>query len=194
MKINLQRAKSAAASDTAMEIAQAVAAGQPIDDVIADQLMEHAINKFRPHIAAALRRHGVNLDDDATLDADTLMTIVNEKSGLSLDGWSADSVLAAVDTMIAARVSVRLGVEVQSVQDVEGLRQSLIDSAVSAIQSGRANAFISRAMISKFRKEKAFRESGMETEDDQRKLMNRWYQKKYRRTHKAVWAGSGGDV
>lgn len=194
MKINLERAKHAAASDTAIEIARAIVAGEPIDDVIGGQVMDHAIAKYRPHIAAALRKHNIDIGDEDTLDADKLMQIVNDKSGLTIDGWSKDSIFAAVDKLLSAQLSKRLGFEVASVQDVDAVKQAMIDFAAEAITSGRATAFISKQLVKKFQKEKAFQEAGIVEEVDKKRLMARMYQKRYRRRNREVWdtSGSGG--
>lgn len=187
MKINLDRAKAGGALEIAEEIWAAHSAGMDWSDAASDVLADNIIKKYRGHIAAALREKGIPIEDGDTLDGDTLLRIVNERAGLTIEAWTPDAVKVALDSFMAGRLSSLLGVEVASVQDVPGLKQSLIDAAAAAVASGRANAFVSKAMIKKIRSVKAWKEGGVITEEEKRLTINRWYQKKFRRTHKGVW-------
>ncbi len=186
MKVNLDRAKAGSLLDIAEELWAAHSAGASWSEATSEVLAERIIQRYRGHIAAALRSKGIEIADTDTLDGDTLLRIVNERSGLDIAALTPDAVRAALDAFMAARLSGVLGVEVASVQDVGAVKQSLIDAAASAVQSGRANAFMSKAMIKKIRVAKAWSAGGVVV-DERRATLARWYQKKFRRTHKGVW-------
>lgn len=186
MKIHIERANAGTLLDIGGEIWAAHSAGETWTDSMSQVLVDRIIQRYRGHIAAALRANGVELADTDTLDGETLLRIINERSGLDIQAWNVDAVKTALDTFMAARLSDALGVQVDSVQDVDAIKQSLMAAAADAVQSGRANAFISRAMIKKIRVAKAWNEGGVPV-DDRRKTLSRWYQKKFRRSHVAVW-------
>lgn len=187
MKINLDRAHAGSALEIADEIWSAHDAGMSWDDATSDVIADHIIQRYRGHIAAALRAKGVEINDDDTLDGDSLLRIVNARAGLDIQAWTPDAVRTALDRFMSARLSVLLGVEVGSVQDVATLKQSLLDAAAAAVVSGRATAFISKGMIKKMRMAKAWNDAGVLDAEQKRLTLNRWYQKKYRRSHKGVW-------
>jgi hypothetical protein len=186
MKVNLDRAKAGSLLDIGEEFYAAYQAGASFDQAANEVLANRIIERYRGHIAAALRSKGIEIADTDTLDATTLLTIINARTGLTISEWSPDAVKLALDAFMAGRLSDVLGVEVASVQDVDGIKQSLIDSASSAVQSGRPNAFMSKGMIKKIRQAKAWRDGGV-PQDERRATLARWYQKKFRRTHKSVW-------
>jgi hypothetical protein len=172
--------------DIGEEFYEAYKAGASFSQAANEVLANRIVERYRGHIAAALRDKGVQIADDETLDAASVLAIINERTGLQIAEWTPDAVKLALDEFMAGRLSDVLGVEVASVQDVDGIRQSLIDSASSALQSGRANAFMSRGMIKKIRAAKAWKDGGVPV-DERRATLSRWYQKKFRRTHKSVW-------
>lgn len=186
MKIHLERADAGTILDIAGEIWAAHSNGETWSDATSETLVNRIIMRYRAHIAAALRKHGIEVEDTDTLDGETLLRIINARTGLDIAAWNHDAVKAALDTFMAARLSEVLGVEVASVQDVDAIKQLLIDAAADAVQSGRANEFISRAMIKKIRAAKAWRDGGV-VKEDRAATLNRWYQKKFRRSHVAVW-------
>lgn len=190
MKVNLDRARAGSLLDIGGEIWAAHDAGAGWSDAVSEVLADKIITRYRGHIAAALRSKGVAIDDTETLDGATLLRLVNDRAGLSIAAWTPEAVRAALDAFMAGRLSDVLGVSVASVQDVGAIKQSLIDSAAAAVQSGRPNAFVSKSMIKKIRVAKAWNVGGVAV-PDRRATLARWYQKKFRRSHRAVWRVAG---
>lgn len=187
MKISLNQAKSKSLIDIGEAIYDAHAlSGGSWSDAASDVLADRIIERYQVHISAALGRAGIVLNEGETLDGATLLRVVNERAGVDIQAWTPEAVRVAFDGFMSRRLSESLGVEVQSVQDLAGVKQSLIDAAAAAVQSGRGNAFIGRGMIAKIRAAKAWKEGGVPVED-RRAVLSRWYQKKYRRSHKGVW-------
>ena len=186
MKINIDRARAGSLLDIGEEVWTAHNAGASWSESTSQVLADKIIQRYRGHIAAALRSKGIEIADDESLDGDTLLRIINERVGLTIEAWNPDAVRAALDVFMAARLSGVLGVTIASVRDMDAVKQALIDAAAGAVESGRANAFVSRGMIKKIRAAKAWEEGAVPVED-RRVTLSRWYQKKYRRTHKGVW-------
>lgn len=190
MKVNLERVDAGTVLDLFERIWDLHSAGMSLDDAFSDVMADEIIQKYRPKIAAALRAKGVPIEDDDTLDGPTLLRIVNERAGLEIAAWTPDAVRVGLDAYMSRRLSAVLGVEVASVQDIAAVKQSLLDAAGAAVVSGRANHFISKMQIKKMRVAKAWKDGGVPVED-RAVTLSRWYQKKYRRTHKGVWRDAG---
>ncbi len=186
MKIKLDRANASSLVDVVKEIVAAHENGEAWGDATSEVLIDRIIQRYSGHVTAALRAKGVPIEDGEVLDGAALLRIVNERSGLEIAEWTPGAIKTALDEYMARRLSDAIGVEIDSVQDLEAVKQALIDAAAEAVVSGRATAFISRAMIKRMRVAKAWQAGGVEP-DDRRKTLARWYQKKYRRSHVAVW-------
>lgn len=187
MKINLDRAKAGSILEIAEAIWDAYRAGATWDAAVSDVLADKVVEKYRYHIAAALRDKGVDFGDADTLDGDTLRRIIGDRVGVVIESWTPEALKVAFDGVMARQLSMRLGVTVDSVQDIEAVKAALLAAARDAVESGRASAFVSRAMIKKIRAKKAWVENGVPEKEDQQAVRNRWYQKKFRRTHRGVW-------
>lgn len=186
MKVNLDRAKAAVLTEMVDEVFEAHKEGEAWGDAVSQVLIERVITKYQKHIAAALRSKGIEFGDDETLDGETLLRVVNERSGLDIAQWTPDAVKVALDAFMARKLSAQLGVEIASVQNIDDVKQLMINAAGEAVASGRATAFVSKAMIKKMRERRAWKLGGVLVED-RRKTLARWYQKKFRRSHIAVW-------
>lgn len=193
LKIKLERANVSNSINVLESIWDGHAAGLTWSEAAGQVVAEQALQRYQVHLAAAFARYGVVLEPGEQITVPVLLRVINEKTGLNVDNLTPDGVALAVDTVLAGRVSAALGVEVASVQNLDGLKQNLIDAAKQAVISGRATKLISRGMITKIRAMKAFKDAGVNEEKERLAVMNRAHQKKYRRTHKEVWTGSPGD-
>lgn len=152
-------------------------------EAVADQVLK----RYQDKIAAGFRRAGVEIDDGTPLTAEKLRTIIQDRTGLELTALTPEAVTAAVDKLLAQRLSVALGVTVTTVLDRDEMMRSLEGAVKEAIASGRASEFISAHAMRAARQFATFQRRGVETKDDQRRIMLAWYQKKYRRNNRMVW-------
>lgn len=187
-KINMafDRAHAGTALDIAREIYARHEAGEEWDEAAATVVADRALVKYQGHVRAGLDRAGIKLEEGETVNVDTIKRIINDKTGLELDSLSPEAVQEAVKAKVTAKVSEMAGVDVSGVTDAESLKEALIAGAKAAVESGRPSGLITAGMIKKIRQAKAF-VAADKTSADRRKLMNRIYQKRYRRTHREVW-------
>lgn len=189
VKFSLDRAKAGTAFDIAEQAFDAYSNGVPLSQFAAEELANRAIERYQIHILAGLRRAGVDLEEGEVLNAQTLLRIIRDKTGIDIVSLTPAAVVDAVQSQVSARMSDVLGVEVQGITSAESLKTALIDAAKYAVTTGRANQLINATVIRKLRSLKTWKTSGVDPEQ-KKKMLNRWYQKKYRRTHKEVWVGS----
>lgn len=192
--IAIDRANAGTAFDIFEKALDAYEAGQPLDEFAAQEIADRAIERYQKHVRAGLARAGVELAEGEKLDSAALLRIIESRTGLEIRALTPEAVSAAVQGQISARISASLGVEVEGITNGEQLKAALITMAKNAVQTGRGNALITRAMIKRLRALKAWQTSGIDQLERQR-MLNRAYQKEYRRTHKEVWVGaaSGGS-
>ena len=195
--IAVDRANAGTAFDIAEKYWDARQAGQPFSEFAAQEVADRAMERYQGHIRAGLARAGVVLGDDEKLDSAALLRIIGERTGLEIASLTPEAVTSAVQGQISARLSSVLGLEVSGIESGDELKAALLNAAKTAVQSGRANALISGTMIKKIRALKAWKQAGLDPLERSR-FLSRVAQKKYRRSHKEVWAGSpaannGGD-
>jgi len=193
-KIAIDRANAGTAFDIADKIIDAKLAGGTITDAIANEIVDRALTRYGKHVRAALARAEINIDPDEAITADVLLREVNAKSGMSLQSWSPEAMLAAAQKQISASMSDILGVQLEGVDSVESLKAALINAAKDAVSSGKESKLIPASMIKKLRVVKTMQSAGVADEVQRKKMMNRWYQKKYRRSHKEVWVSKQNNV
>lgn len=186
MKINTDRASAGLALDFARNVYGAIKEGGDVGPAVRDEMVRQAIARFTPHVAAALRRAGLDVPDGEPLNIETIIAAINAKTGLDIQTMDPDGIAAAVNDRIASRLSEVLGVTVTNVTDAAALREEVKAAALEAIQSGRANALVSAATIRKVRKAATWARAGV-APDDRRRWLSRWYAAKYRVNNKLVW-------
>lgn len=186
MRVSVERALSGTERDIVGEVWAAYKAGATVGDAIKAALMDRAVERFGGHLRAAMRAKGFDIGDDEVLTVEVLRRVVSERVGLEIEALTPADVARAVDRLIARRLSERLGVEIPTVVDAEALKASLMESALNAVQTGRANRLMPRASINRIRAVATWARSGV-APSDRKRWLARWYSKKFRRTHWAEW-------
>lgn len=186
MQIHTLRAGEGVGADMARQVFERYRAGEDFGDALKEGLVQAAIDKYQPKIAAAMRRAGLDVADDQELTQETITDAIREKTGLDLEDLTRESIAAALDGAIARELSAQLGVEVSSVLDLENLKSEVIAAAVESVKSGRANALMTSRIIGRVRVAATWARAGV-APAEQARIMGAWYQKKYRRTHRQVW-------
>jgi len=161
---------------------------QDLGDAMKAELVDLAMERLRPRITAAMRRAGLPIEDGEDLSEDTIRRAINERLGIEIEELTPDGIRAALDQRMAGEVSRLLGVDVSAddLADAETLRARLLDAVKDAVASGRANKLISRALIRSVRRAATWARAGVPAED-RGAILNRYYQKRYRRKHVQVW-------
>ena len=163
--------------------------GMDLQDAInsvQDQLIQRAIDRYSDKIRAALARAGLDLPDgELTLEA--IKGAVIDKTGLDLTDLTPDAMVAAVDRLASDRLSVAIGVQVASVMNGATLADNIRAGVAKAITAGRGMALLTNGLSQRARVEMTWNRAGITTEQQRRRVLSAWYQKKYRRTHVEVW-------
>lgn len=186
MKVAMQRAADGLGLEFARQLYDGIKAGGEVGPAVREAMVNAALAKLRPHVVAALRRAGLVVPDDVELTPDALREAINASTGLQIETLDPDGIKAAINDRVAARLSEVLGVEVTQVMDPDALRAEVRAAAVRSVQSGRASALLSAVDIRRLRESATWVRAGIGP-DDRRKYLLRWYQKKFRRTHREVW-------
>lgn len=185
-KVALERAREGSLFDIYQSVMDARDAGATLSEAVIQELADRTLARYQKHLAAAFRRYGVNIGDDEVIDSTVLLRVINERAGTDIQHLTPDALMSGFDSVLSARASTLLGVEVSSVQNFDAVKAALVEGAVQAVQSGRATQLVSRALIKKVQAAKAWK-NGNVPKEDRKEFLSRWYQKKYRRTHKGEW-------
>ncbi len=186
LKIAVERGKDGALWDIYTSIRDAMDRGDTVSEAVQREIADRTIAKYQKHIAAAFRRYGFPLQDGEEINSDVLLRLINERANVNVEHLTADGLRLGFDAAISAKVSELLGVQVDTVQNFDLVKQALISSAVESVQSGRASKLMTRAAIKRVQAVKAWK-VGNVPKVDRADYLNRWYQKKYRRSHVGVW-------
>lgn len=151
------------------------------------------IEKHHEHIAAALRRWGIELEDGA-LTIDSLVKTVSSHAEIKIESLTPDAIRDAVMRAASARISEYLGVTVDIKSGYVDWQQVAIAAAAQAVATGRANRIVSAQTLHRLQTSRAFQALGIMTAAERKRAKNRIYQREYRKTHRQVWykTGQGG--
>lgn len=188
-KFKFDRAKAGTVLDIAVAVTDRLIEGAEVDDALEAELSERAVARYEPHLRAAFERYGVPIEQDAPITVDTLLGAIKLKTGLEIEELSVDGVTSAVDGEVSRRVSSLLGVEIDSMMVLDKVKEALVKSAVEAVASGRATRLISKAIIRRIRSGATWSQQGVPT-DDRKTILNREYQRRWRKKYKQVWLSS----
>lgn len=187
MRVAIDRAGDGISLEFARLLYEAIQSGGAVAPSVRQAMVDAALLKLRPHVVAALRRAGLDVPDDVELNQDGLRQVLSDKTGLNIQSLDEAGIKAAINERVARKVSDSLGIDITAdVSDPAALRDQVMGAALHAVQTGRANALMPAATIRKIRAVATWARAGVGP-DDRRKYLLRWYQKKYRRTHREVW-------
>jgi hypothetical protein len=186
--VAVDRVSAGVESKAAQGIYERWKAGMDIKDIVEATVIDFAIEKYREKIVTALRRAGFEVAENAALNQETLAAMLGGRMGVELPDLSPESITLAVTERLKNEASRVLGLDVADIESWDGevLKEAIKKSALAAVQSGRATKFLSFAKIRALKKLATWKRGNI-AQDDQRKYMARWYQKKFRRSHKLVW-------
>lgn len=151
------------------------------------------IEKHHEHIAAALRKYGIELED-GVITVDSLVKTVSSYAEIKIDSLTPDAIRDAVMRAASARISEYLGVTVDLKSGYVDWQQVAIAAAAQAVATGRANRIVSAQTLHRLQTSRAFQAAGIMTAAERKRAKNRIYQREYRKTHRQVWykTGQGG--
>jgi hypothetical protein len=143
-----------------------------------------AIERFEPKIRHAFDRAGVPLEP-GPLTSQGLAAAVGGILGVDLPSLSIGDVKAAIEAKLSESLSADLGMNIQGVLS-GGIKQAIEVEVALALARGAAT-IVGRAKARKARRQATFAQAGYAAKDEQKKVMNRLWQKRYRRFNRLVW-------
>ncbi|WP_367846259.1 hypothetical protein [Rhodoferax sp. WC2427] len=153
--------------------------------VLEERLTTRALERFEPKIRNMFERAGVPLPD-GPLTSETMAQVISERTGLEVEHLTPSGITSAIDKKLSVDLSLDLGIDLGSVLSA-GLKSAIEAGIKHEIETGRGAALISKYLMRRVRKNAAFTQAGYQQKIDQKKVMNRINQARYRRTHKQVW-------
>lgn len=186
MKIAKFRAGEGTELDIARSVYARIEAGETVTQSLIDELSARALARYAGHILAAMRREGFPLGDGEPVTLNVLVTAINERTGLNVQSLTPEGIAGAVDGLMAAKLGAALGVEVSTVLDAAQLKADILAGVSLSVQSGRASELVPADTIEAVRRAATWTRAGI-GEVERVKILRRWYQKKFRKTHKSEW-------
>lgn len=159
---------------------------ESVRDAVTQELLDRALERYSDKIRAMFARGGVHIDAGEKITADFLTRLISERTGLDIYDLSPESIKDAVDRELTARLSEVLQVQVTSVFNEAQLKEDLKAGIRLAIADGRGAALLTKAMVKSARAYATWKRYSVE-ENEQRRILNRSYQRKYRQSYKLVW-------
>lgn len=148
------------------------------------ELERIAIERFEPKIRHAFDRAGMPLED-GPLTSQSLAGAVGNILGVDLPSLSIGDVKTAIEAKLDQSLSADLGMSIQGVLS-GGIKQAIELEVALALARGAA-ALVGRAKARKVRRQATFTQAGYPGKNEQKKVMNRLWQKRYRRANHLVW-------
>ena len=144
-------------------------------------------------VRVAMRERGFEIGDEELITKEVLTREVSRKTGIEFsDVTNHEAVISDIDKYATGKINVALSANLVSVMDRAALKTGIVDIIVAQVGSGGLGAVMNGARASMLRTGIIYGVAfdGKQTFDvsrEHRKMMQRIYQKRYRRTHKKVW-------
>ena len=152
-----------------------------------DGLADWLLQKYDSRVRAKLRGMGLNVPESGPLTVDGIKATIREKTGLEVEDMSVDGITAAFDKQMASELSERLGFQVSTVFDQAAMKAQVREVVLAKLADGTAAGLLKGKTLRAARSLATFQRAGI-SPDAAQKILNQKYQKKYRRTHKQIWA------
>lgn len=162
------------------------AAGMDWPEAVKHAAGDEALAIYRPKVAAMLRSAGFEVGDEDDLTLDVVLDAIKARTGLDINNLTREDVTRAINEQLSIYVSHELGFEVRNVLDTAGLKTQIDEHIKDCIRNNRPSKLVPQRLLTKIREAAAFAQMGY-SPDEKRMILNRWYQKKYRRNNKLVW-------
>lgn len=160
--------------------------GQSWADAAKNAATDEALDIYRPKVAAMLRSAGFDVSDDEPLTLGVILQAIQTRTGLDINELDRESVTRAINQQLSIYVSNELGFEIHDVLDTAGLKTQIDNHIKYCVRNNKPSKLVPKRLLAKIREAAAFAQLGY-SYDERRLILNRWYQKKYRRNNKLVW-------
>lgn len=151
-----------------------------------ESVADWIFDRYDLRIRARFARMGLKMPEDGPLTVESIRDMVRARSGLEIEELTPDGVMRAVDQQLAAQLSERLGFTVSTVFDVETVKAEVKAQVLEKLANGEGAGVIKGRSLRKLRAVATFARAGW-TVPEAQKVLNRIYQKRYRRRNVEKW-------
>ncbi|WP_156480061.1 hypothetical protein [Collimonas pratensis] len=195
MKITIahKEALFGAAKDITIDLVNQLKGGSYSPNAIWESLKVILLSRMTKHCYAAMRRHGFEIADDELPTKQVLTREISRKTGIEFsDITNHEAVISDIDKHVTNKINVALSTNLVSVMDQAALKSGIVDVIVAQVGAGGIGAVMNGARANMLRSGIVYAVAfeGKQTfnvSTEHRKMMQRIYQRRYRRTHKKVW-------
>lgn len=187
-KIALKRAAAGLSNDlveVAFEHHRTTGSWDGVQGVLMDALASSALDRFEPKIRNGFERVGLTLPD-GPLTIDGMREVIAARIGIEPASLTPEGIKQAFDEKLSQQISDDTGLSIGSVLGA-GIKEAIRAEIVRAIVDGRAHKLLDKVLLARMKRQKAFKQEGYTSPEDQRKVLLRLYQKRYRRRNRLVW-------
>lgn len=168
------------------EANEGVKNGEPISGGAVEYVVDFLLRKNEVLIRARFKRLGLEIPEDTEISVEAIVDLVRVKTGLDVQELTPDGIMRAVDGQLAAQLSEKLGLTVDTVFDVDAAKEQVKAQLLEKLANGDGAGILNGPALTRLRAVATFQRAGF-TPKEMSNAYNRIYQKRYRRTHKEIW-------
>jgi hypothetical protein len=151
-----------------------------------DSVADWALARYDLRIRAKFEAMGLKIESEGPITVESIREAVSSKSGLTIEELTPQGIAKALDAKLAAELSREMRLEVSTVFDQETLKQEIKNQVIDALGSGSGAGVVTGRTLHALRFAATFAKAGI-VGDEKQTLINRYKQKKYRRSHRQIW-------
>jgi hypothetical protein len=152
-----------------------------------ESVADWALKRYDTRIRAKLRKMGIDVPGDGPVTVELLRSTVQQKSGLEIAELTPRGIADALDTRLAAELSRELGITVTTVLNEADMRAQIKAAVLDKMAGGGRSGLLSGDTLQELKLAATFARAGI-VGAEKRRAMVRYYNKKYRITHRQVRA------
>lgn len=144
-----------------------------------------ALRLYDRRIRAYFRLNGIDIGDDF-LTVESIKAKIESATGLEILELTTEGILDALEKPLAKALSELFGFVITKVFDQIELKRQVKEHVLERLKDGEGGGVIAGEVLHQLRDVATWVHAGLGPVE-RRRVMNRAYQKKYRKTHAQTW-------
>ena len=144
-----------------------------------------ALTYYDRRIRAYFRRANIDIGDDV-LTVDSIQKKIKSSTELEIEEFTANGLMLALEKPLARALSELLGFVVTAVFDQVELKRQVKEHVIQRLIDGEGGGVLKGRALHRLREAATYAQSGMGA-GEKRRLLNRAYQRAYRRGNSQTW-------
>lgn len=150
-----------------------------------EPVANRALSYYDKRIRAHFAKHGIDIGDDI-LTVESIREKVEASTGLQISELTAEGVLEALERPLAKSVSELLGFAVTKVFDRVEFELQVREHVKRRLIDGEGGGVLTGQVLHDLRDAATWNQAGLSS-SERRRILNRAYQRKYRKEHAQTW-------